>query len=255
MERKKLKLSVAFAVYNESSNIASCLTSVRDIADEIVVVDGGSTDDTVKIAKSFKAKVIQTDNPPIFHINKQKALEVCSGEWILQLDADEVIPIDLHDEIVHLIHNKPKCNGYFIPRKNYFWGHFMKKGGQYPDYVIRLVKKGYARFPCKSVHEQIEVNGQTGHTTHAMLHYSYKTRAEYWKKADAYTTLTSKELKASNRNRLILFVEYCIMKPVQTFFMIFFRHKGFIDGLTGFEFALYSGFHYPIAFFKFQRLT
>ena len=88
MERKKLKLSVALAVYNESSNIASCLTSVRDIADEIVVVDGGSTDDTVKIAKSFGAKVIQTDNPPIFHINKQKALEACDGEWILQLDAD-----------------------------------------------------------------------------------------------------------------------------------------------------------------------
>lgn len=248
-----MKLSVAIAVYNEASNIARCLGSIRAVADEIVVVDGGSTDNTVKIARSFHAKVIKTNNPPIFHINKQKALDACGGEWILQLDADEVIPNDLRNEIAGIIHQKQSYHGFFIPRKNYFWGHFMKKGGQYPDYVIRLVKNGYAEFPCKSVHEQIAITGQVGYLTHPMLHYSYRTRDDYWKKADAYTSLTARELNKSKQNVVALFIDYCFVKPFWTFFGIYLRHKGFLDGLTGLEFAIYSAWHFPWAYKKYLQ--
>ena len=130
MEKKKIMLSVALAVNNEENNIRACLSSIADIAGEIVVVDGGSTDKTAEIAKEFGAKIIQTDNPPIFHINKQKALDACQGDWIIQLDADEVVTGELKKEIEVIITNQEPINGYYIPRRNYFLGHFMRKGGQ-----------------------------------------------------------------------------------------------------------------------------
>lgn len=254
MEKKKIRLSVALAVFNEAKNLRLCLDAIKDIADEIVIVDGGSTDSTVQIAKEYTAHIIETDNPKIFHINKQKALDACTGTWILQLDADEVIPDDLKKEIMFTINNEAlPFNGYFIPRSNYFWGHFMKKGGQYPDSVIRLVKKGYAKFPCKSVHEQIAIQGTVGTLIHPMKHYSYTTRADYWKKADTYTTLTATELHVIKSPKILTFVAYCFFKPMYTFIMLYIRHKGFVDGLTGFEFSLYSALHFPWAYIKYIR--
>lgn len=268
MAKKRVTFSIAIAAYNEEQNLADCLSSVRDIADEIVVVDGGSTDKTVEIAKQFDARVIATDNPPVFHINKQKALDTCGSDWILQLDADETVPDDLKREIIGTISNKQKesghgtisnkqkaINGYYLPRRNYFWGHFMKKGGQYPDYVIRLVRKGMAHFPCKSVHEQIVVEGEVGHLTHPMIHRAYKTRADYWRKANAYTTLTAEELKRNTTPKTVgSFLNFMIWKPLIIFLSLFIRHKGFVDGLWGFEFALYSGLHWAIAYRKYLRM-
>lgn len=254
MEKKKITLSVALAVFNEEKNLRMCLDAIKDIADELVIVDGGSTDSSVEISKEYNAKIINTDNPKIFHINKQKALDACTSTWILQLDADEVIPDDLKKEIILTINNESlTSNGYFIPRSNYFWGHFMKKGGQYPDSVIRLVKKGYASFPCKSVHEQIAIQGEVDTLTHPMKHYSYRTRGDYWKKADTYTSLTASELKASTSPKVATCFTYCFLKPVYTFMMLYIRHKGFVDGLTGFEFSLYSSLHFPWAYLKYLR--
>lgn len=252
MEKKK-KLSIAVAAYNEGKNLAACLSSVASIADEIVIIDGGSTDKTIEIARKFTKKIIQTTNPPIFHINKQKALEAATGDWILQLDADEVVPEELKTEILWTINNQQKTvNGYYIPRKNYFWGRWMTKGGQFPDYVIRLVRRGKASFPSESVHEQIAVIGEVAKLTHPMLHYAYRTRAEYWRKADAYTSLTARELKAPKTPGSYLM--YTFWKPLVTFLAIFVRHKGFVDGITGFEFALYSGLHWAIAYKKYLTL-
>ncbi len=256
MAKKKVTLSVALAVYNEETNLESCLTSVRPLADEIVVVDGGSADNTIAIAKKFTEKIIQTNNPPDFHINKEKALNSCSGDWILQLDADERIPSDLQKEIVSVISSgKAGINGYFIPRKNYFWGHWMRKGGQYPDYVMRLLRKGKAHFPAGDVHKQIEVAGNVGYLIHPMDHISYRTNADYWRKANTYTTLTAMEMKKNGveKNAWTWFV-YNIVKPKITFLTLFIRHKGFMDGWRGLVFAYYSALHFPIAYKKFLRL-
>lgn len=255
--KKNVTLSVALAVYNEEKNIKACLSSVKAIADEIIIVDGGSTDKTIEIAKKYDAKVIQTDNPPMFHINKQKALDACTGDWILQLDADEVVTEELNKEILLTMNHEPATmNGYYMPRRNFFWGHFMKKGGQYPDYVIRLIKRGKGHFPCKSVHEQIAVDGQTGYLKNPMLHYTNRTRDDYWKKAEIYTTLTAHELAKTKIPKTIgSFMYYTVWKPLLTFVSIFFRHKGFVDGLCGFEFALYSGLHWAIAYRKYLYNT
>lgn len=272
-----MKLSVALAVFNEEKNIATCLDSINTFADEIIVVDGGSTDKTVEIVKQYTSRIIYTDNPPIFHINKQKALNACHGTWILQLDADEILTPELKGEISKVINNTlpvdqsefqnlttrnpltrngQQINGYYIPRRNYFWGHWMKKGGQYPDYVMRLVRNGKAHFPCKSVHEQIKIDGEAGYLKKSLLHYSYRTFADYWKKADAYTSLTVQEMNddkiAHSLNTLFF---YCLVKPVKTFFSIFFRHKGFMDGFYGLVFAYWSALHYPIAYHKYNKLT
>lgn len=249
-------LSVALAVRNEEKNLPACLDAVKGFAAEIVIVDGSSTDNTVSVAKSYGAKVIVTDNPAMFHINKQKALDASSKEWILQLDADEVVTDALKLEITSLLSSVPVPHaGYAIPRRNYFWGHFMRKGGQYPDEVIRLVRKDAARFPCKSVHEQIEIRGTVGHLKEPMLHYSYRTRADYWKKADAYTSLAAQDMKKEGvKKGFGAWLTYCVVKPVITFLLLYIRHKGFVDGLAGFEFALYSGRHHCIAYRKMTAL-
>lgn len=251
MPKKDITLSVALAVYNEERNLRTCLSSVSPWADEIVVIDGGSTDATVSIAREFGAKIIQTDNPPIFHINKQKALEKCRGAWILQLDADEVIPSELRDEILNVIKSSDYF-GFYIPRKNIFSGHWLRKGGQYPDYVIRLIQKGKGRFPCISVHEQIAVDGIVGYMKNPLIHNTYRSIREYWKKSDSYTTLTAKKMKETSVPiNIISYLKFNVIRPTITFMSLFIRHKGFLDGIYGFLFALFSALHHPIAYRKY----
>lgn len=282
----KARLSVALAVYNEQENLERCLRSVRDIADEIVLVDGGSSDRTVEIARSFNATVIQTDNPPIFHINKQKALDASAGPWILQLDADEVVSKELKKEISAVLRGNHvaatdskkralfqrhqeqleardgkigaetgEVTAYFVPRLNYFMGGWLRHGGVYPDGVIRLVRKGKASFPCKSVHEQIRISGRVEWLTQDLLHYSDPTFARYLERADRYTTLTAREFK---KRRIPLSVgselKYLLFIPVVTWFKLFIRHKGFLDGIPGFVFALFSGLHFAIAYMKYWEM-
>ncbi len=251
-----MKLSVAIATYNEEKKLGACLASVSSWADEIVVVDGGSTDYTLTIARKYNARIIKTDNPPIFHINKQKALEACKGDWILQLDADEVVTPELKNEIIGTINNKQETiHGYYIPRKNYFWGHWMRKGGQYPDYVIRLVQNGKASFPAKSVHEQIAVQGEVGYLKEAMEHISYSTKEDYWKKAERYTTLQAMEMKSHRLPITVgLWFTYNVVKPVAAFISLFIFHKGFVDGWYGLIFAYWSALHHAIAYAKYRKL-
>lgn len=252
MAVKKTTVSVALATYNEAQNLDACLTSVKGWADEIIIVDGGSTDKTLSIAKQYDARVITTTNPPIFHINKQKALDACTKDWILQLDADEVVPEDLRKEMLQIIGSPKASDAYYIPRKNYFVGHWLSKGGQYPDYVIRLFKRGKGHFPCKSVHEQISVSGSIGYLQHPMFHYTNRTYSDYWRKADLYTSLTAQELSRQKVPKNIpTLLLYMAIKPLVTFLKLYIRHKGFMDGVAGFRFALYSGMHYAIAYKKY----
>lgn len=244
------------AVFNEGKNIASCLESVKDIADEIIVVDGTSTDDTVEIAKKYGAKVTITSNPPIFHINKQKAVDLATRTWILQMDADEIVDSDLAHEITTLIQDEEAKNGYYVARKNYFIHQWMKKGGMYPDYVIRLFKRGKGKFPAKSVHEQIEIDGEVGYLVNPLVHRPYPTFSEYLRKANTYTSLTRDELirKKTPINFNTIF-QHLFYLPARTFFSLYVRHQGFTDGWWGFVWATFSGLHFPWAFIKYLQYT
>ncbi len=254
IQNSKHKISAALAVFNEEQNLDQCLRSVVDWVEEIVVVDGDSTDKTREIAGKYQARVIKTTNKSIFHINKQMAIDNCAGEWVLQLDADEVVSAELREEVIAVINDNLALEAYFIPRKNFFLGRWLKKGGQYPDGVIRLFKNGKAKLPCRSVHEQMQVNGQVGWLKSPLFHYPYPSFAEYLKKSDRYTSLSANELFRQKEKPGFGSFFKAYLKAEKTFWQIYLRHKGFLDGFPGFIFALYSGLHQITAYVKFWEL-
>ncbi len=141
---------------------------------------------------------------------------------------------------------------FFIPRRNYFLGKPLIHAGVYPDGVIRLVQKGKARFPAKSVHEQIVIAGEVAWLINDLIHDDSPTLSRYFNRLNRYTDLQAKELKESKVPKNIIgFVNYAIFMPVLTFLKLFFRHKGFMDGGRGFLWSIFSASHFPIAYFKY----
>lgn len=253
---KNNTLSVVLAVYNEEENIANCLTSVKNIANEIVIVDGGSKDKTVEIAKSYKAKVIQTSNPVNFHINKNKAIDTATKDWILQLDADEVLSDGLLKEIKEVINMDNGINGYWLPRSNFFLGRFLKKGGQYPDYTLRLYRRGKGRLPAQDVHEQAGIEGRVGYLKNDLLHLRDKKFSIYLHRFNKYSTLFALQLKQENIGiNPFSFVNYFFIKPIVWFVKSYFRHRGYVDGFPGFIFAFFSSLRFPISYIKYWDLV
>lgn len=246
------KISIAIATYNEEKNLGPCLDSVKNWVDEIIIVDGTSTDKTVAIARKCTSKVIIRENPPIFHINKQKAIEAATGDWILQLDADERVTSELRDEILKVVKSRTEFNGFWLPRRNFFLGTYLKKGGQYPDYTLRLYKKGKGKLPCKSVHEQAEVEGKVGFLKSDLLHIADPTFSRYLLRFDRYTSLIADELE-EKKTGLNFFsaLNYMLIKPKWWFLLTFFRHRGYVDGFPGFVFSLFSGLRFMVGYIKY----
>lgn len=255
MEPNNLPLSVALAVYNEEDNLATCLESIKDLANEIVVVDGNSSDKTVAIAEKFGVKVIAETNKTNFHINKQIAIDACNNPWILQLDADERVSSMLLEEITKIVTADPSTqpDAYYLKRRNYFLGRWMNKGGMYPDPVIRLFKKGRAHLPQKSVHELMAVDGTTGWLNEDLLHIADPTFSRYLKRSNRYTTLQAEAwLKEGTlpTNAWTIFLYFTFI-PTLRFLSIYLRHKGFMDGIPGLIFAVYSGLHLTSSYVKY----
>ena len=285
--KNKVQLSVVLATFNEEQNIGQCLESVKTLADEIVVVDGSSADRTRDIADSYSAKGIKTENHPIFHINKQKALEAAKGEWILQLDADERVSEELAGEIQKVVrlgkdeleeyqgklpnkklfirHQKivehrdgvvgnqdGDFTAFFIPRLNYFLGKYLRYGGVYPDGVIRLVKNGYARFPAESVHEQISVKGKVGWLSKPLIHIDSPSFSRYLERNNRYINLIRDELKKEKVGKSpVEFFNYFLVKPIGWFFLTQIRHKGILDGFPGIVFSFFSALRFPRAYWRY----
>lgn len=283
------KLTVALATYNEEKNIGACLESVKDIANQIVIVDGTSQDKTVAIAKKYGAKVKVVPNQQIFHINKQKALDMAAHQWILQLDADEIVSPELAQEIKKVIEmndeelekyqdhlpnrklflrhqdllekrdgNIGKKEGpytaFFIPRANFFLGKYLRYGGVYPDGVIRLVKKGYAHLPCKDVHEQIVVKGRVGWLQHDLIHMADPTFKRYIDRNNRYINFIAKQLHDEDvKTDPGTAAKYLFALPTSWFFLTFLRHKGILDGWQGFVFSFFSALRFPRAYSRYVR--
>ncbi|MBU0978230.1 MAG: glycosyltransferase family 2 protein [Patescibacteria group bacterium] len=250
------QLSVVLATYNEAHNLARCLDSVRALWDELIIVDGESSDETREIAQDYGAQIIKTTNKLNFHINKQMANDQAKYDLILQLDADEVVDEELLN-FIQKLKQTPELpyDAFRIRRKNLFMGQWMKKGGQYPDPVIRLFRKGQACLPMKSVHEQMQVKGQTGWADGHLIHNSNPTFALYMKKFATYTSFTAQILFEQKLPlNFMQTLKYFLFMPVTTFCLLFFRHKGMMDGWVGFVFALMSGLHHPMAYLKLWEL-
>lgn len=222
---------------------------------------------TVEIAKSLHAKVIEKPNQKNFHINKQIAIDNCHEDWILQLDADEVVSQELKKEILQLLkedtllgsnQEKKVPNGYNIPRKNWFLGRFLMKGGQYPDYTLRLYRNGKGRLPQRDVHEQAVVEGEVGYTNGALYHYPYQDFQAYLAKWNRYNNfeaglLKEKFSKKSFVFKLFQFVNYIFIKSIYWFLLTYIRHKGFMDLWPGFVFSLFSSLRFPVSYIKYLK--
>lgn len=268
-----MKLSICLAVHNESANLHYSIGSVIDWADEIVVVDGESTDDTVTKLRAYgpKVRIISSPNVPMFHSMKQKAIEAAQGDWILQLDADEEITEKLRDEILGIMSNpndKSSTIAYQVPRKNYFLGQPLMKGGIYPDYTTRLYMKNTMKFPCKDVHENVvPINERKKgewlrKLENPMNHYSdptfgrYLTRWKRYTKAEA-SRVKEKALRLYKNSKWkymwwkIRFIALCLcVLPIVWFFRSYVRHKGFMDGWQGLVFHFMSAIRWwGIAYF------
>jgi glycosyltransferase involved in cell wall biosynthesis len=256
LNNMKTTLSVAIATYNEAENISRCLKAVSGWVNEIVIYNATSTDDTVvKIKKFPKTKIITGVNHPMFHLNKQIAIDACQSDWILQLDADEVVTPELKEEILKTIIDT-KYNGFWINRQNFFLSRFLKKGGVYPDSTIRLYRRGFGKLPCKNVHEQAEIRGPIGNLNSDLLHYADPTLSRYLLRNDRYTSLLAKELKEQKVTiNFLNFLNYFICKPIYWFCLAYFRHRGYVDGFPGFVFAWYSSLRFPIAYIKLFELN
>lgn len=283
-----MKLSVVLATRNEEENIGKCLAAVVNLADEIIVLDEHSTDKTREIAKRYGATVVEVDHHEIFHVTKQKAIDLAKGEWILQLDADEVVTRKLSQEIKEVIsmsdeklllrtgkdkrlislfnrHQKAledrdgaigtdtdQVVAFFIPRVNMFLGKPLIHGGVFPDGVIRLIKKGKAYLPAKSVHEQMVVEGRVSWLYESLEHYDSPTLRRYLDRFNRYTDLHALELgnnKVPKNGYQLL--KWCTVKPITAFLLRYIRHAGYKDGMRGFLWATFSAWHYPIAYFKY----
>jgi len=260
MSNKNVFLSVVLATHNEEKNIVRCLQAVQPIADEIIVVDGESTDQTVALSKKLGATVINTTNKSNFHINKQLAMDEARGKYVLQMDADEVADEDLVSFIKSIkkqieTGELQTTKAWWINRKNLFLGTWLTKGGQYPDPVIRLYENGFASLPQKDVHEQMKVDGVTDTAQGHLLHYSNPIFNDYLRKFNTYTSFAAVQMH-DRKQTLSIFtaIEYCILQPLKTFFSLYVRHRGYVDGVAGFVFALMSSLHHPVAYLKYWEL-
>jgi glycosyltransferase involved in cell wall biosynthesis len=262
-------LSVVVITHNEEVNIARTLASVQPlVADgkgEIIVVDSGSTDRTVEIAKSFGAKVF-IEEWKGYAAQKNSAIDKAAGDWILSLDADEEVTPELAFELENheatsavnpaerernwcLTMEQPSAGprnidklagppiGYWIPRKNHFLGRWIKHGGFWPDTKLRLYRRGAGTFEARAVHEDIQVKGSTRNLRGALVHYSYPTLADYIDHMNRYSSLGAE--KAVTKGPRGFSVFNIVLRPLATFTYNYFFRLGFLDGREGLLLHLY----------------
>ena len=220
-------LSVIIITKNESAHIGPCLQSVL-WADEIIVLDSGSEDDTVEICKQYTDSLFITDWPG-FGIQKQRALDKAQGDWILSIDADEVVTTELRIEIEKALQQE-QFNGYEIPRLSSYCGKQIRHGGWWPDYVLRLFRRNAGYFTESVVHERIVVQGKIGKLTSPLLHDAFVNLDEVLRKVNCYSSLGAEMLHQKGVKSSI---SKAIFKALWTFIRTYWLKAAFLDGRQG----------------------
>lgn len=251
MHSPTLPVSAIVITKNEAENISRCLRSLT-WADEVILVDSGSTDATLNIAAGFSNVKIHTSEWLGYSSTKQLAVSYAKNSWILWLDADEELAIELIEEVRQL--NPAHHKAFAMPRKTFFLGEWVKYAGWYPGYVIRLFHKDYARFNDNILHEGLELaNGQTiGRLRNDILHYSYTSLYQYFNKMNQYGKYGAEEMlrkgKKAGKAKIIL-------NPMATFFKLYFLKSGFRNGTTGLIISAGSAFSNFIKYVNFYYLS
>lgn len=243
-------LSVVIVARDEERNIEACLESVR-WADELILVDAGSSDNTVELARRFNPRVLRREWEG-FGPTKEFGVAQAAGDWILSLDADERVTPELAEEIREVVRGgKSGFAGYMVRRRAYFLGRWMKHGGWYPGWVIRLFRRGNGLFDQALVHEQIRVSGSVGRLSGDLIHLTDPDLGHYLRKFNRFTSLGALQIR--ERGRSARPWDFCARPPL-AFLRMFILKTGFLDGTHGLLLALLSSTAVLIKYAKLWEL-
>lgn len=240
-----MKITATIITLNEERNIARAIESLR-CSDEILIVDSGSVDRTVELARNLGARVIDA-NWRGYSAQKNWAAEQASHDWILSLDADEALSEALEAEIWSLKKSGPRYDAYTMPRLARYLGRWILHSGWYPDRKVRLYDRRKAKWVGEFVHESVQVSGRVGHLESNILHFTCESLAEHVKTLDRYTTLAAQEIAA---RRIAVPLYRLILDPPWTFVKSYFLQRGFLDGLEGLTIAYMAAFY---TFLKYSK--
>jgi glycosyltransferase involved in cell wall biosynthesis len=228
-----MRISVCIVTFNEEANITRTLESVKSIADEIVIVDSHSTDQTVALAKSLGARVYDEDWKG-FAAQKNSAIAKSNSDWILSLDADEEVSPELAASIEWLKKaGQPGTNfdGYLIPRRNLYLGKWIKRGGYYPDRKLRLIRRAVAKFELRDVHEDLKLAKNVGRLKGDLIHHAYPLLESFIEHANRYSSLSAHMVV--RKRRVGFSVVNIVLRPAIRFFYNYVLRCGFLDGREG----------------------
>lgn len=242
---KDLGISVVIITKNEADNIADALKSVN-WARDVIVVDSGSTDDTVAIARRYTDRVI-TRNWQGYGSQKNYATKLALHDWVLSLDADERISPALAQELSKLMRELPTMQGYRIPRTNYYLGRWIRSTDWYPDHQLRLYDRRVSRWNLRHVHESVTVGGAIGTLKSDIHHFSHRSVSHHLSTIDLYTTLWVKQMLMENRRTHWLRL---IIDPPIVFLRNYLWRKGFLDGVPGLIVSLMNSYYVLLKFVK-----
>jgi glycosyltransferase involved in cell wall biosynthesis len=229
-----MSISVIIITKNAGSTLRRCLESVA-WADEVVVIDSGSSDDTLDICRGLGAKVSVTEDWPGFGPQKGRALDAASGDWVFSIDADEWVTPQLAEEIRAVVAGGGTAAAYALPRRSSFCGRYMKHSGWWPDYVVRLFRRGDARFSDDQAHERLIVNGETRKLRQPLMHEAITTMDQMIGKMNLYSTAGARMMQARGRKASLL---TAVFHGCWAFFRTYILRRGFLDGREGFILAV-----------------
>lgn len=241
-----MTLSVIIITKNEARNIGDCLDSVA-FADEWIVVDSGSTDATRDIARAKGARVVLTEDWPGFGPQKNRALDLATKTWVLSIDADERVTPELAQEIQTIV-RAGTADGYRVARLSNFCGRWIRHSGWWPDHVLRLFRRGAARFTDSLVHESVKCEGTVSTLNGHFLHYPYRDLESLISKVNQYSTAGAAMMHAKGRTTGIPGI---IGHSLWTFVRIYIMRRGFLDGKEGFILAAVGA---AGSFFRYSKL-
>lgn len=227
-------LSAIVITRNEAHNLHDCLQSMQGLVDEIIVVDSQSTDNTVTIAQQYGAKISQPENWPGFGPQKNRALDLATCDWVLSIDADERVTPELATEIKQAL-TRNEDIAYQMPRLSWYCGRFMRHSGWQPDYVLRLFKRGKAKFTNDLVHERLVVEVPVKRLRSTMLHYSFMNFSQVLLKINAYSEASANQAYAKGKRATVF---TAVSHGFWAFFKTYFLRAGFLDGQHGLALAI-----------------
>jgi len=246
---KKVPISAVLISFNEEGRIADCLESLS-WADEIVVVDSGSTDGTMEIARKFTDKVFTVPWKG-FGPQKQAAVDLASHHWVLSVDCDERVTPELAEEIGSIVGRPDARAGYSIPRRTFLGGKEIRHGGWVPDRTVRLFDRTRGRFSDHMVHERVIVPGELGRCEHHLLHYSFGGFGDMLAKMEGYSDLSARQMFEAGRSTGLLDIT---VRPLLAFLKAYLLRGGFLDGVEGLEVAVSGALHVFVKYIKLREL-